>query len=258
MLTDLVLEPFGAATADLLAVARAADAEGSGIDGVWVYDHFTAMMSTADWSRDPMTLLGALATTTERITIGPLVANIYNRHVVQLASAINTVQDLAGERVLLGIGSGAAPGSKFAAEHEAIGTALQPAADRRRALSTAIADLRAVWANNRLGAATSIVDGRRAPPIIVGASGEQTVRVAAEHADGVNIRASDRLEELIAVARTHAVRDHFETSVIEHYQPGIATPDRLDRYRELGVDRCVLALSAPYPHPIFDGGRVVL
>ena len=60
-----------------------------------------------------------------------LVANITNRHPAQLASGINSIQSLAPGRVRFGVGSGAAPGSRFAVEHDMIGKQLGDLDGRR-------------------------------------------------------------------------------------------------------------------------------
>ena len=108
-------------------------------------DHFSGAVDGAPWSRDPFVTLGAMAAVTERIELGLLVANMVNRHPVQLVSAFNSLQSIAPGRVRLGLGSGAAPGSRFAVEHEAIGRDL--GRDRRRSTRSALRDqIRAVRA----------------------------------------------------------------------------------------------------------------
>ena len=127
MKTDLVLAPFGASAGELLAAARAADA--GGFDTVWTYDHFSGLVQSAPWSRDPFVTLAAIAATTERINVGVLVANVANRHPAQLACAVNSLQSLAPGRVLLGVGAGTAASSEWSAEAAAIGRAGRASGD---------------------------------------------------------------------------------------------------------------------------------
>src|SRR5260370_24218160 len=78
------------------ALARAAEAAGA--DGVGLPDAF--------WWRDTWLLLAEAARVTERIEIGPLVTNPYLRHPFHTAAAVASLQDLAGQRVFVGLGAG--------------------------------------------------------------------------------------------------------------------------------------------------------
>jgi 5,10-methylenetetrahydromethanopterin reductase len=78
------------------ALARAA--EDAGADWLGLPDAF--------WWRDAWLLLGEAARATQRIEIGPMVTNPYLRHPFQTASALASLQDLAGERVFIGLGAG--------------------------------------------------------------------------------------------------------------------------------------------------------
>ncbi len=265
MITDCVFEPFGADAGELVRAARDIDRVGSGFDGVWVYDHFTAMFSTdRDWSRDPWALLGAYAAVTDRIRIGTLVANVYNRTLAQLASAVNTVQSIAGDptRVVCGLGSGAAPNSRFAAEHDAVGIALADGVGRRRRLIDTIEGLDELWQTNRRGAVSDVVDGTTRPRIIIGASGPDTVRLAIEYADGVNIRDGRRLEELVAIVQgaisSGTARPDFELSVLTAIDFDHPLGGDVERLERLGVARRILGVRSPFDlTKLLDiGGRI--
>lgn len=245
MLTDLVLSPFGADPGDMVAAAAAADA--GGFAGVYTYDHFSGVVAGAGWSRDPFAVLGAIAVSTGRARLGVLVANMINRHAAQLASAVDTLQALAPSRVMCGIGAGAAPGTSFAAEHEAIGTCLEDAATRRDTLVTTIVQLRATWAGSGVPA---VVDGPDVPPIIVGASSTATALLAARHADGVNLRRpadDDVLAAQIGRVRAATVGRPFEVSVFDTLDPAHELGGDPAPLVAAGVDRRTLAVSAPYP-----------
>lgn len=84
-------------TRELLSVCE--KVEGYGFDRLWMAD------SQGIWP-DPYTLLGRLADKTERIALGVGVSNPRTRHPAVLARSAVTVTDLAGERLLLGIGAG--------------------------------------------------------------------------------------------------------------------------------------------------------
>src|SRR5260370_2091537 len=62
--------------------------------------------------RDTYVLLAAAARVTERIALGPLLANPVNRHPTVTASSIATVDELAPGRVLLRWGVATPPGAR--------------------------------------------------------------------------------------------------------------------------------------------------
>lgn len=252
MKTDLVLSPFGADVRQMVEAARLVD--GGGFDAVWTYDHISGAIGGTGWSRDPFVTLGAIAAVTSRVRLGVLVANMVNRHPAQLAGAVNSLQSLAPGRVLCGIGAGASPGSRFAVEHEAIGRQLADADARREQLVETIGALRSIWRGERfdgqhlsMSDTPFVTDRSPAPPIIVGATSLPTIRLAAEHADGVNIQRRPDLAGLVAVARRHAVASDFEVSVLDDLDAGDPLGGDPAPLAALGIDRRTLAVGAPYP-----------
>lgn len=252
MLVDVALAPFDADVTKLIAAGCAAEAAGA--SGVWTTDHFSGAVVGRRWSRDPFVVLGALAQATEHVRVGPLVANVRNRHAAQLASAVNSLASLAPGRTVLGIGSGAAPESSFAVEHEAIGTDLGDDAHRRSLLAAHITAVRALHSVSATGAPAprgvaadavsdprlAVTDGSPCPPIVVGASARATVDVALELADGLNLRSGPRVPELVEHAR--ATRgDSFEISVLVWDD---STAEQLRDLDDLGVDRVIIGVPA--------------
>src|SRR5438105_6401870 len=65
----------------------------------------------AFWWRDTWLLLAEAARATQRIEIGPLVTNPYLRHPFHTAAALASLQDLAGQRVFVGLGAGGSEAS---------------------------------------------------------------------------------------------------------------------------------------------------
>jgi alkanesulfonate monooxygenase SsuD/methylene tetrahydromethanopterin reductase-like flavin-dependent oxidoreductase (luciferase family) len=249
---DLAINPFDAELPDMIRLAQAAGEHGA--SAVWVADHFSGAIVGKRWSRDPFVCLGAIAATTTGIDIGLLVANMMNRHPAQLAAAVNTLQSVASGRVRLGVGSGAAPGSRFASEHDAIGTQLGAAGERRATLIDTIAALRKIWAadpdhaghaNTSFHGLTGIVDSSPQPSIIVGASAWPTIAVAIEHADGVNIRRTKDLPALLK--RVEDVRpERFEVSVLVGFDDVVGAPEDVMAFAAAGVDRLVIGMSPPH------------
>ncbi|MCS5733005.1 LLM class flavin-dependent oxidoreductase [Herbiconiux daphne] len=81
-------------------------AEQLGFDHAWTYDHLS-WRSLADqpWGATLPTLTAA-AMVTERIRLGTFVASPNFRHPVPFAKELATVDDIAGGRLTLGVGSG--------------------------------------------------------------------------------------------------------------------------------------------------------
>jgi 5,10-methylenetetrahydromethanopterin reductase len=80
-------------------IDAARTAERLGFDAFWLTDSHLI-------GREALTMLGALAVSTERIQLGPGVSHLAGRHASILASAMATLSELAPGRVRLGIGVG--------------------------------------------------------------------------------------------------------------------------------------------------------
>ncbi|WP_457099918.1 LLM class flavin-dependent oxidoreductase [Microbacterium sp. P5_E9] len=89
-----------------MAARRWRQAEEYGFDHAWTYDHLS-WRSLADqpWHATIPTLTAA-ATVTDRIGLGLFVASPNYRHPVPFAKELATLDDIAGGRVLVGVGSG--------------------------------------------------------------------------------------------------------------------------------------------------------
>ncbi|NUR83087.1 MAG: LLM class flavin-dependent oxidoreductase [Nonomuraea sp.] len=87
------------------AAALARAAEDLGFDGVWVADHY--------FHRDAAAALALMATATERVTLGTAVVSPLLRHPALLASMTATLNEISGDRFVLGVGAG---GYEFASE----------------------------------------------------------------------------------------------------------------------------------------------
>jgi alkanesulfonate monooxygenase SsuD/methylene tetrahydromethanopterin reductase-like flavin-dependent oxidoreductase (luciferase family) len=77
-----------------------------GFDHAWAYDHI-GWRSLVDgpWF-DAVPTLAAAATVTERIRLGTMVASPNFRHPVHFAREVTALDDLAGGRLVLGLGAG--------------------------------------------------------------------------------------------------------------------------------------------------------
>ncbi|MFF2370303.1 LLM class flavin-dependent oxidoreductase [Agromyces sp. NPDC058110] len=81
-------------------------AEAYGFDHAWTYDHLSWRSLAGERWHATVPTLTAAAIVTERIELGTFVASPNFRHPVPFAKDIATVDQIAGGRVLLGVGSG--------------------------------------------------------------------------------------------------------------------------------------------------------
>jgi alkanesulfonate monooxygenase SsuD/methylene tetrahydromethanopterin reductase-like flavin-dependent oxidoreductase (luciferase family) len=207
------------------AVLRAED---EGYDTTWVFDHFDGTVLGGDRAvLECCTLLGALAAVTTTIGIGPLVANVANRHPAVLAAAAASVHRISGGRLRLGIGAGAAPGTPWSREHEERGIQLEPDLARRHQ-----AVLR------QIEAVRAVCDA----PVIVGVNSIELATLAGDHADGINVRlTSAGAEGQLAAARRAAGDRPFEFSGWAH----VDDDESRRRAVDWGLDRLILTSLAP-------------
>ena len=107
----------------------AEDAEGAGVDALWIADHF--LWDGDPWGRDPdgrygsweaWTSLAGLSSVTSQIRLGTLVSCTGYRNPALLAKMADTLDQMSGGRLVLGLGAGDAP-----VEHDRFGFAF----DRR-------------------------------------------------------------------------------------------------------------------------------
>jgi 5,10-methylenetetrahydromethanopterin reductase len=194
-----VITPLHNATFDeLRALARATEAAGA--DWLGVPDAF--------WWRDAWMLLAEAARVTERIALGPMVTNPYLRHPFHTLAALATLQDIAGERVFLGIAAGGAEVSGAA------GISRRDAPQRIRGLAEL---LRRVVAGEPLDPTS----GRRLEvplrpvPILIAGRGDGVLDAAGQAADRALLWAVpsselERSREVIAAGAAAAQRPNPE------------------------------------------------
>src|SRR5437764_9468443 len=89
-------------------VAMARRAEDAGFDTLWLGDHllyrFADSSSRGPW--EVWTMLAAIAASTSRIRLGPLVASTAFHAPAMLAKLAATVDEVSGGRLILGLGAG--------------------------------------------------------------------------------------------------------------------------------------------------------
>jgi alkanesulfonate monooxygenase SsuD/methylene tetrahydromethanopterin reductase-like flavin-dependent oxidoreductase (luciferase family) len=266
MRTDLLFDPFDARWPELRAAALAA--EEAGFDGVWTWDHLAGGVHGQDRVLECWTVLSALAGVLRRMSLGPLVLNVANRHPGVVAVMAATLQEVRGGRLLLGLGAGGGVNTPYAAEQRALGREVPSDPLRRRRVAEAVDVMRRLWTGRadrfegrfyRLGRAGGFLRPDPPPPIVIGAFGPKMAELAGRVGDGINTQAAHpRLGEMIdraRRARTAAGRNPagFLVTVfagLDDRWLDAASPDRA-RLRDLGVDRVILLV-----HPPFDAGRI--
>jgi len=172
---------------ELAAMARAA--EETGFDSIWVGDHLLyrgdGRTERGPW--DCWTVLAGLATVTERVELGPLVACTAFREPGLLARAAAAVDELSGGRLRVALGAG-----WNEAEFRAFGL---PFDHRVSRFEEAFAIVRGLLAGERVtlaGRYHTVDDAvllpppARRPPLMVGGDGPRLLAATLPHVDAWN------------------------------------------------------------------------
>jgi probable F420-dependent oxidoreductase len=166
--------------------ALARTAEEVGFDTIWVGDHY---LYRGDGGRErgpweAWSLLAALAAATERIRLGPLVACLAFHHPAVLAKAVATVDEVAGGRLVLGVGAG-----WNRSEFDAFGIPFDHRATRfeeafeivRRLLAGERVTFEGRW--HRVDDAVLLPPPAHRPPLMVGSTGARILAATLPHID---------------------------------------------------------------------------
>jgi probable F420-dependent oxidoreductase len=189
--------------ADILAMARAA--EDVGFDAVWVSDHVGFGDPDGEWSGawESWTLLAALAALTDRVQLGTYVLAVPLRNPALLAKMAETLDEVSGGRVILGLGAG-----WNEPEFRSYGIPFDDRFDRFEDGLRIIAGMLRTGRSTHAGTVSQTRSARLAPrgprpdglPIMVGATGPRMLRLTAELADHWNggLRTADEAAGLLA------------------------------------------------------------
>jgi len=233
-------------------------ADEAGFDHVWDFDHLAAI---GDGGPDrPIfegwTLQAAIAQATKRVRLGCLVTGNTYRHPVLLAKQAVTVDHLSGGRLEFGIGAAWAE-----IEHSMYG--IEGLDHRVGRLRESLQIIKSLWTQERTdfeGRYYHLKDAianpkpiqKPHPPIWIGASGPNTLRLVASHADVWNAAGggdSKKMKETIAMLEDACGAIGRDASEIRRsLQFGWDGADRgslLDessRYLELGFTEQVIYL----------------
>jgi 5,10-methylenetetrahydromethanopterin reductase len=208
--------------AELIATAQAAEELG--------YDY--CLVADEGLMHDVYVVLGALAHSTSRITIGP-VTNGYTRHPAVTAAAMATLQEASGGRAVLELVAG--------------GTmVLGPMGLHRDApvatLSETIRVCRRLWTGEQIswqGERFQLVDARLSTgvqdiPIWVAARGDKMLHLAGQHADGVVLMVAADVGAALAVAERGWAESARDGTLTKVYLDRLAyTPTMIEEAKAL-------------------------
>jgi alkanesulfonate monooxygenase SsuD/methylene tetrahydromethanopterin reductase-like flavin-dependent oxidoreductase (luciferase family) len=248
------------------AIALAEQAEASGLDSVWVYDHFFSNMPNTEPripTHEAWTVLAAIAARTSRVEIGQLVMCTAYRPPGVLAKMAVSADAVSGGRLILGVGAG-----WHDEEYAAFGYPFDHRVDRFEESMAIIAPLvrgETVTFHGRYHS----VDGAellpfdRTIPILIAGGRPRMLRLAARYADAWNAAwfgmPDDRLRRQLAdmdAALDAESRD--PSSLRRTVGIDVCEPDRegeedavpvadlprlVDGYGELGVDDLILGFT---------------
>jgi alkanesulfonate monooxygenase SsuD/methylene tetrahydromethanopterin reductase-like flavin-dependent oxidoreductase (luciferase family) len=244
---DLQVNQGQCSWAQLIDIAHIA--ENNKYSTLWVADHLSGQVMNAPSMPECFTLLGALAAITSTINIGPLVANVGNRHPGVLASAAATVQNISGGRLILGLGAGTSPTSTFAAEQNALGIEIPRTMQERHAkLEHTLDVLDEIWLPTRDVKFATFEMPCKLPPRILGVNSTALAKVAGTRTDGVNIRSSHpQRAEILGIAKdaaTAAGKTDFIVSVWDWFDEELLDPSSsiCKQLASEGVNKIILLM----------------
>ena len=266
--------------------------ESLGFGSVWTFDHLLPFSGPAEGPCfETLTTLGALCLATSRARLGALVNGVVYRHPVVLAKATAQLDHMSGGRVEFSLGAGWAE-----REFQAYGMEFSSLVDRYARLDEAMQLVKLLWSQPWTtfhGAYYHVEHAPSAPkplqrphpPITVGGSGGGSLRVAARHADRLNVIASpEKCEQIIgdlrqecetigrnaeeiefsihttlALAPTQAKAEAMAARIAADHEVDLdtlrdtwvigdraAATARLHRYADVGISHFVFALGRPF------------
>src|SRR5881296_2514501 len=153
---------------DLMRLLRSIEA--AGFDGAGILD--SQMLS-----RDTFVVLGQAAAATSRLTLFPAVTNPFTRHASVLASAIQTVEELAPGRIKFIIGTGYTSASTIGRKPATLAQMRACIVSLKELLAGKTVDFNGTPGRLQYAAGGNI-------PVLMAASGPKAIELAGEIADG--------------------------------------------------------------------------
>ena len=203
-------------------VAQAAEEQG--FDAIYIADHLVAegperqRLGAPSW--DCMAQAAIIALATKRVRIGHLVLCNLLRHPAVTAQSLATLDHLSGGRAIVGLGSGWTE-----TEFRETGIPFPPIGPRLRMLDEALTCIKGLWGTAAFTYEGEFYRFREAdllpkavqkphPPILLGGGGKGLLRIAAKHADVLNLISDVGRQGYISLANaTKLDDDAFRTKI---------------------------------------------
>src|SRR5579885_2637477 len=215
--------------ATLAEIAQAGEA--AGFDRIGVADHFWRshyMGSVEGPELECYTTLGFLAASTNRVKLTAVVTAASYRQPGILAKIVTTLDVLSGGRAWLGLGAG-----DYEDEARGLGLPFPPLKERFEMLEETLQICLRMWSGEHgedrgfqgkhfhlertLNAPQSLT--RPHPPILLGGSGEKTLRLVARYGDACNIRPGPDIPEKLEMLRRFCDEEGRDYDAIEKTSP---------------------------------------
>jgi F420-dependent oxidoreductase-like protein len=210
-------------------IARAGDE--AGFDRIGVADHLwrSHYMGSVDGPElECYTTLGFLAASTQRAKLTAMVTAASYRQPGLLAKIVTTLDVLSGGRAWLGIGAG-----DFEAEARGLGLPFPSLAERFAMLEETLQICLRMWSGAHgddrsfngehfhLERTLNVPQSptRPHPPILLGGSGEKTLRLVARYADACNIRPGPDIPQKLESLRRFCDEEQRDYDAIEKTCP---------------------------------------
>jgi F420-dependent oxidoreductase-like protein len=273
-------------------VAAAQAVEGLGYGSVWTFDHLLPFAGADDGACfETLTTLSAMAVITETARVGVLVNGVLYREPAVLAKAAAQVDQMSGGRLEFSLGAAWAE-----REFTAYGIDFPPLAERYARLDEALQLIKLLWSQHRTTFQGRYYRSHDAPcepkpvqlphpPITIGGTGTSSLRIAAKHADRLNMigspencaRWSKKLEQLcdevgrdarelelsvhpnIAIAGDRPQAEALAASIAASNGTDVGSnrdswviggalevKDQLRRYLDVGISHFVFAVAYPF------------
>ena len=171
---------------DISQMAR--HAEAVGFDSVWIEDHllFRSEGRASQGVWEGWAVIAAVAATTSRVEVGPLVSCMSFRNPAYLAKLADTIDEISGGRLILGVGAG-----WHEPEYQAFGF---PFDHRVSRFEEGLQIVRALLRHGKVDFVGRYHEARECelqprgprpagPPILIGSIGARMLRLVAQHAD---------------------------------------------------------------------------
>ena len=238
-----LLSPLTDATNTGALASQAHAYEGAGFSSLWMVQ----AIGRGIIFTDPLIALGVAATVTKHVTLGTAVLQVPLYRPMDLAHRVFSLQQICGDRLILGVGAGSTE-QDFAA----YGVEYK---DRFKILDASVKDLRQIFATGGLGESNlspwPAVSG--GPPMYLGSWGAGVTRAAHEF-DGWIASANYRTVDEVAAAAQQYRDAGGGPSVISTIQIGAKIDlgelkEKLARFSEAGFDEAVVMIHAGAPDP---------